>query len=144
MLYATTNDFLEVFSLKSLDSMPALKELESMVPGSESGADDVDPRVRKMRDLVSEMNADDSVSLLYDPKEDEAFLTDIRERVKSIDIVPPTIQAQNDEADAVKAAAKARAKAIDSGELDPQAESFAAAVQSTEPGKTADLPIDPA
>lgn len=143
MLYTTTTEFLEVFSLKSLESMPALKELESMIPGSQQGGSGfVDPRVQKMRDLVSEMNADDSVSLLYDPKEDEAFLSDIRERVKSIEIVTPTLQAQNDEADAAKQATKARNKAIQAGEIDPQAESFAAAVQSTDQGNTAEMPIE--
>lgn len=143
MLYATTNDFLEVFSLKSLDSLPALKELESMIPGSQSGnPEDRDPRVVKMRELVEEMNLDDSVSLLYDPKEDEAFLSEIRERVKSIEIVTPTLQAQNDEADAVKAAGKARAKAIANGTLDEQSESFAAAVTKAPVGETAEMPIE--
>ena len=66
-----------------------------MIPGSESGdPDDVDPRVKKMRELVATMNSDRSVSLLYDPKEDEKFLTEIRERVKSIDIASPTLNAQ--------------------------------------------------
>jgi segregation and condensation protein B len=143
MIYATTSDFLEIFSLKSLDSLPPLKELESMVPGSQSGnPDDADPRVKKMRELVSQMNSDHSVSLLYDPKEDEKFLTEIRERVKSIEIVTPTLQAEADEADAAKAAGKARAKAIAAGEIDPQAESFSAAIEATDLGDTADMPID--
>jgi segregation and condensation protein B len=95
MVYATTNEFLEIFSLKSLDALPPLKELESMIPGSQSGnPDDGDPRVKKLRELVASMNSDKSVSLLYDPKEDEKFLTEIRERVKSIEIVTPTLQAQ--------------------------------------------------
>lgn len=125
MVYATTHEFLEVFSLKSLDALPPLKELESMIPGSSSGnPDDADPRVKKMRELVATMNSDRSVSLLYDPKEDEKFLTEIRERVKSIEIVTPTLQA------------------IADGTIDPQAESFAAAVESASPGDTAEMPID--
>jgi len=98
MLYTTTSEFLEIFSLKSLDALPPLKELESMIPGSESGnPDDADPRVKKMRELVSEMNSDDSVSLLYNPKEDEAFLSEIRERVKGISISTPALDAQIEE-----------------------------------------------
>ncbi len=143
MLYATSSEFLEIFSLKSLDALPPLKELESMIPGSQSGnADDADPRVKKMRELVSQMNSDDSVSLLYDPKEDEKFLTDIRERVKSIEIITPTLQAQADEIEAAKVANKERLKAIAEGRLDPQAESFANAVDETNPGDTAEMPID--
>lgn len=143
MVYATSNEFLEIFSLKSLDSLPPLKELESMIPGSQSGnPDDADPRVKKMRELVASMNSDHSVSLLYDPKEDEKFLSEIRERVKSIEIVTPTLQAQADEAEAEKAAGKARAKAIAAGTLDEQAESFAASVESTDLGDTAEMPIE--
>jgi segregation and condensation protein B len=143
MLYATSTEFLEVFGLKSLEALPPLKELESMVPGSQSGnPDDGDPRVKKMRELVASMNADHSVNLLYDPKEDEKFLTDIRERVKSIEIVTPTLQAQADEAEATKQAEKARTKAIAEGTLDEQAESFAAAVDQTAPGDTAEMPIE--
>ncbi|MBS1961535.1 MAG: SMC-Scp complex subunit ScpB [Bdellovibrionales bacterium] len=143
MLYATTNEFLEIFSLKSLDALPPLKELESMIPGSQSGnPDDADPRVKKMRELVSQMNSDHSVSLLYDPKEDEKFLTDIRERVKSIEINTPTLQAQAEEADLEAAIEKARAQAIAEGRLDEQAENFAAAVEETKPGETAEMPIE--
>jgi segregation and condensation protein B len=143
MVYATSNEFLEIFSLKSLDSLPPLKELESMIPGSQSGnPDDTDPRVKKMRELVASMNADHSVNLLYDPKEDEKFLTEIRERVKAIEIITPTLQAQVDEADAEKAANKIRAKAIAAGDIDPQAESFAASVDSTDLGDNSELPID--
>jgi segregation and condensation protein B len=143
MLYETSTEFLEIFSLKNLEALPPLKELESMVPGSESGnPDDLDPRVRKMRELVSEMNADDSVSLLYNARDDEQFLSDIRERVKSIEITTPTLQAQADEEEAAKQAEKARKKAIESGEIDEQAESFAAAVADTETGKNSELPLE--
>jgi segregation and condensation protein B len=143
MVYATTNEFLEIFSLKSLDALPPLKELESMIPGSQSGnPDDGDPRVKKMRELVASMNSDKSVSLLYDPKEDEKFLTDIRERVKSIEIVTPTLQAQADEAEAAKVEGRERMKAIREGRIDPQAESFAAAVEDADHGDTAEMPIE--
>ncbi len=143
MLYTTTHEFLEIFSLKSLDALPPLKELESMIPGSQSGnPDDLDPRVVKMRELVGEMNDDHSVSLLYDPKEDEAFLSEIRERVKGIAITTPTLEAQAEEANAAKAAGKLRAKGIADGSIDPQAESFAAAVIESDAGTTAELPIE--
>ncbi len=144
MLYTTTNEFLEIFSLKSLESLPPLKELESMVPGSESDRpDDGDPRVKKMRELVSQMNSDDSVSLLYNAKDDEEFLSEIRERVRSIEIVTPTLQAQADEIEAEKAEKKARAKAVAAGEVDPQSEAFADATNRAAPGETAEMPIDP-
>jgi segregation and condensation protein B len=144
MLYSTSTEFLEVFSLASLDALPPLKELESMIPGSQSGSeDDVDPRVKKMRALVSEMNADDSVSLLYNARDDDEFLSEIREKVKSIEITTPTLKAQNDEAEAAKQAEKARKKAIEDGTLDPQAESFADAVGNAAPGETAEMPIEP-
>lgn len=143
MLYTTSPEFLEVFSLKSLDALPPLKELESMIPGSESGnPENADPRVKKMRELVSEMNDDQSVSLLYNPREDEEFLSEIRERVKGISVTTPTLQAQADEADAAKASEKHRLKAIAEGTLDPQAESFAAAVNEADTGSTAELPLD--
>src|SRR5476651_1049559 len=50
MLYGTTKEFLEIFGLKDINQMPPLRELESMVPGSQSSnPDDEDPRVKEMR-----------------------------------------------------------------------------------------------
>ena len=135
MVYATTPEFLEAFGLKNLDSLPPLRELESMIPGSESkNPDDEDPRVKQMRKMVGEMNLDDSVSLLYNPKEDEQFLSDIRERVKSIEITTPTLEAQ-------KERELARKKGIEEGHIDPQAEAFAQASESASSGETAELPL---
>ena len=77
-----------------------------MVPSSQSkNPEDEDPRVKEMRRLVGEMKSDTSTTLLYDPKEDEKFLKDIRERVNSISTTSPYIEAQKQaEKDAVEAA----------------------------------------
>ena len=90
ILYSTTSNFLEIFSLNDLSQLPPLKELEQMIPSSESGSEDEDPKVKEMRRLVSEMKADKH-RLAYDPKEDEKLLTDIRERVKGIQTTTPYI-----------------------------------------------------
>lgn len=90
LLYSTTTEFLEVFGLKDLNSLPSLREIESMIPGSQSShSEDEDPRVREMRRLVSEMKADKSSALHYNPKEDEKILKEIRERVTSIPVSTP-------------------------------------------------------
>jgi segregation and condensation protein B len=102
MVYETTEEFLALFGLKSLQDLPSLREIENMIPSSEAGApgEEIDPRVRKMRKLVHEMKLDDSTRLLYDPKEDEAFLQGIREKVKGISTSTPTLDAMNEEAKA--------------------------------------------
>lgn len=130
MVYETTSEFMEVFGIKNLESLPPLREIEAMVPGSQTGEDD--PRVKEMRKLVGQMNADDSVSLLYDPKEDEKFLSDIREKVKGIEISTPTLEQQ-----------KLREKMIAEGKLDPQSEEFEQALREALPNTTAELPLGP-
>lgn len=130
MLYETTQDFLELFSLKNLEALPSLREIESMVPGSQGGAHDEDPRVKEMRRLVGEMKADTSTSLIYDPKEDEKFLAEIKERVQGIAVSTPTIDEQ-----------KAREKAIAEGLIDPAAEAMAEAIENAAPGKTPEMPL---
>jgi segregation and condensation protein B len=85
ILYSTTPEFLEIFGLKDLSSLPSLRELEQMIPGSQtSNPENEDPQVREMRRLVGEMKADKSSALHYNPKEDEKILKEIRERVTSI------------------------------------------------------------
>lgn len=108
MLYETTEEFLELFSLPSLDAMPALKELEQMIPQSESEAANEDPRVKEMRKLVLQMKSDQSTLLNYDPKEDEKILKEIKDRVSAI----PTSTAY---LDGQKAAEKAAAEAAKLG-----------------------------
>jgi segregation and condensation protein B len=89
ILYSTTSEFLEVFGLKDLNSLPSLRELEQMVPASQtSHPEDADPRVREMRRMVSEMKADQS-ALHYNPKEDEKILKEIREKVNAIPTSTP-------------------------------------------------------
>jgi segregation and condensation protein B len=97
MLYATTPEFLELFGLKDLSALPSLRELEQMVPASESkNPEDVDPRVREMRRLVGEMKTDTSTTLIYDPREDEKILKDIRERVSAIPTSTPYLDQQRE------------------------------------------------
>ncbi|MGK5082139.1 SMC-Scp complex subunit ScpB [Bdellovibrionota bacterium FG-1] len=116
MLYSTADHFLELFGLKDLTSMPPLRELEQMVPQSQSkNPEDEDPRVKEMRRLVGQMKADTSTSLLYDPREDEIILQEIRERVKAIPTSTPYLEEQK----TLEKAAKEQAARIASGEIAP-------------------------
>ena len=110
MLYSTTQEFLELFGLKDLTSMPSLRELEQMIPSSQSKNpdDEMDPRVIEMRRLVQEMKADGSTNLNYDPREDDQFLKDIRDRVNAIQ----TSTASLDEQKALEKAALAGESAV--------------------------------
>lgn len=95
ILYRTTDLFLQVFGLKDLGALPPLQEIEAMIPSSENlsdddGLGDVDPKVRQMRKLVSQMNSDPE-RIEYDHRSDEAFLAEIRERVKAIPVSTPYI-----------------------------------------------------
>lgn len=97
MLYTTTPHFLEVFGLKDLQALPPLRELEQMVPASQSAnPEEEDPRVKQMRTLVAQMKSDTSTSLVYDPEQDEALLQEIRERVSSIPSSTPYLEAQKE------------------------------------------------
>jgi segregation and condensation protein B len=113
MLYATTPEFLELFGLAGLEALPSLRELEQMVPQSQTKSpEDEDPRVKEMRRLVGEMKADGSVSLLYDPREDEKFLQEIREKVQAIPTSSPYLEAQKE--------AEKRAKLVAEGKMTPE------------------------
>jgi segregation and condensation protein B len=115
MVYSTSPEFLELFGLKSLDALPSLRELEQMVPGSQSAsAENEDPRVKEMRRLVGEMSLDTSVTLAYDPKEDENILQEIRAKVNAIPTSSPYLDAQ-----------KEAERIAKSGEAAPQQESGA-------------------
>ncbi len=96
LLYSTTPDFLELFGLKDLFSLPSLRELEQMIPGSQSqnpeDAEEKDPRIREMRRLVGQMKADHSSDLHYNPKEDDKILKEIREKVSSIPTSTPYLE----------------------------------------------------
>jgi segregation and condensation protein B len=118
MEYATSSEFLEIFGLPDLQAMPPLRELENMVPNSQS-ANEEDPRVKRLRELVGEMNLDTSITLQYDPKEDEKLLQEIRERVSSIPMSTPTL-------DERKAAEKAASQSDAEKDLVKQAELIAA------------------
>jgi segregation and condensation protein B len=107
MLYSTSDEFLEIFGLKDLSSMPSLREIEQMIPTSQSGnPEDEDPRVKQMRKLVSEMNSDHSGAIDYDPREDEKILKEIRERVSAIPTSTPTLDAQKEAEKQAKLAAE--------------------------------------
>ena len=93
MLYSTTPEFLEVFGLKDLSVLPSLRELEQMIPGSETPRpEEEDPRVRDMRRMVSEMRDSTESELYYNPDEDERILKEIRERVTSIPTSTPYLE----------------------------------------------------
>ncbi len=94
MIYNTTNTFLEVFGMMDLSGLPALHEIEAMVPqlaAQEEGAED--PRVIQMRKMVHQMK-EDSNHLDYNAKEDDQILAEIRDRVKSIDVTTPYLARQ--------------------------------------------------
>jgi segregation and condensation protein B len=138
MLYSTTDHFLELFGLKDLSALPSLRELEQMVPASQSkNPADEDPRIKEMRRLVDKMKMDTSTQLLYDPKEDEQILTEIRERVKAIPTSTPYLDEQ-------KALEKAAKEAAARGDAPSAAEAAPAGTQlALEPGQ-ADAPELPA
>ncbi|MGZ3689588.1 MAG: SMC-Scp complex subunit ScpB, partial [Bdellovibrionota bacterium] len=95
MLYSTTPDFLELFGLKELSAMPSLRELEQMIPTSQSAnPEDEDPRVKELRRLVGQMNSDHTGAIKYDPREDEKILKEIRERVGAIPTSTPYLEEQ--------------------------------------------------
>ena len=79
-----------------------------MVPNTvgQNGSDqeDEDPRVKEIRRMVEQMSKAEH-RIQFDPTEDDAFLKDIRERVKSITVSTPTLQAQ-DTAEKAEAAAE--------------------------------------
>jgi segregation and condensation protein B len=94
MLYVTTNEFLEVFGLAEISAMPSLREIESMVPQSETrNPDEEDPKVLQIRKLVDQMKTDSS-KIHYDPKADEVILAEIRERVGAISTTTPYLEEQ--------------------------------------------------
>lgn len=134
-LYSTTREFLEVFGLKDLSAMPSLREIEQMIPSSQTGnPEDEDPRVKQMRQLVGQMNSDTSTSLIYDHREDEQILQDIRSKVNSISTSTPYLEEQK----ALEKAALEAAKNPKPQELPVQPE-LVEAVPETLP-ETAEAP----
>jgi segregation and condensation protein B len=107
ILYSTTQEFLEIFGLRDLSSLPPLRELEQMVPNSESdNPEDDDPRTRELRRVVGAMNKDKSTLLYYNPEEDEKILKEIREKVTAIATTTPYLN----ELKAAETLAKQQAK----------------------------------
>jgi segregation and condensation protein B len=97
LLYSTTDEFLSLFNLKDLSAMPSLREIEQMIPASQSqNPEDEDPRVKEMRKLVGQMKSDTSVTLIYDAREDEKILKDIKDRVSSIATTTPYLEQQKE------------------------------------------------
>jgi segregation and condensation protein B len=142
MLYSTSQEFLELFGLKDLSAMPSLRELEQMVPASQSGnPEDEDPRVKEMRRLVSQMKTD-STNLSYDPKEDEKILSQIKERVSSIPTSSPYLDAQKAaEKLAREAAANPETAPRDGKQLEIPAEATDASL-AAQNAPAADAPSD--
>lgn len=56
MLYATTKEFLELFGLRDLNSLPSLREIEEMLPQNEVGAEYSEEELlaREMEGIVSD------------------------------------------------------------------------------------------
>lgn len=95
ILYSTTPEFLQVFGLKDRNALPPLREIEQMIPTSESAnPEEEDPRIREMRKLVEQMKSDSASILNYDPKEDDKILKQIREKIQSIPTTTPFIEEQ--------------------------------------------------
>lgn len=137
LVYTTTDEFLSLFGLKDLASMPSLREIEQMIPASQSSnPEDEDPRVKEMRRLVGQMKSDTSTSLVYDPGEDEKILQDIREKVASIPTSTPYLDEQKELEKQALAAAKLAAQqaAQPEGQLE---ESPAAAAELVTVSETA-------
>ncbi len=113
MLYSTTDHFLELFGLAALDAMPSLREIEQMIPSSQSAnpQENEDPRVKEMRRLVGQMKADTSTTLKYDPREDERILREIRETVGAIPTSTPYLDEQKALEKQAQQAAKVQALA---------------------------------
>ncbi len=127
LLYETTTEFLSVFGLKDLQALPPLQEIESMVPPSSAKADE-DPRILKMRKLVGDMNLDRSVNLIYDPREDEKILAEIKERVSAIPTSTATLDEQREQEKLAK-----------EGKLSPEAQAEALP-PGTQLGLEAEIP----
>ena len=111
LLYETTPEFLELFSLNDLSSLPSLREIEQMIPTSQSQNPDEDPKTRELRRLVGEMKADQSTTLYYNPKEDEKILKEIKDQVTAIPVSTPYL----DELRAAELAAKEQEKQLKAG-----------------------------
>lgn len=151
MLYSTTSEFLELFGLKDLNALPSLREIEQMVPASQVGSaegttprhEELDPRVRQMRALVGEMNRDGSDALGYNPKDDDQFLNEIREKVKAVPTSTPYLLAQDQASKeaAALAAAGLTPSSTDAGpaqaelalQSDAASETGAALIEESEP-----------
>ncbi len=143
MLYSTTDDFLELFGMKDLNALPSLRELEQMVPGSQSrNPEDEDPRVREMRKLVGEMKANSQSILTYDPREDEQILQDIRVRVASISTTTPYLEEQK-MLEKVQADAKAKGWPVPQSLIESHAyaEARAAATLAAQNGEPAPVVV---
>lgn len=136
MLYGTTSDFLSLFGLKDLSAMPSLREIEQMIPTSQSGnPDDEDPRVKEMRKLVGQMKADTSTTLVYDPREDEKILREIREKVSAIPTSTPYLEEQ-------RALEKQAAELAKMSPEERAALAAAASIEAAAEGATAELPLE--
>jgi segregation and condensation protein B len=141
MLYSTTDDFLSLFGLKDLSAMPSLREIEQLVPSSQSAnPDDEDPRVKEMRRLVSQMKADKSSQLNYDPREDEKILKEIRERVQSIPTSTPSLDLQRDLEKQAKELAK-QGLTLEMVEAAAAGEAVQPLLSPTEPSMSMGTPI---
>jgi len=80
MIYGTTHEFLELFSLKDVKALPPLHEVEAMVAASEVGAED---KVSEAMDEFGRMIAS-STKILFDDSQIDEELEALRSEIANI------------------------------------------------------------
>lgn len=95
ILYTTSDDFLQIFGLSSLNQLPPLSEIEQLIPQSEIEKRNEDPRVIQMRKLVAQMQeASKNDTLGYSAQEDEVLLAEIKQKIQAIPTTTETVRLQ--------------------------------------------------
>lgn len=90
MLYGTTHEFLELFSLRDLTGLPPLHEVESMVAASEVGADEDEKRALE---VFGQMVVNQT-QVLFDDSKLDGELEEIRAQIASVPTSTPYIDEQ--------------------------------------------------
>lgn len=80
MLYGTTKEFLELFGLRDLSSLPSLRELEEMLPSNEVGAEMSEEEIlaKEMENIVAESRPLEYNDLEVDGEFDEEAKKEIQ------------------------------------------------------------------
>ncbi|MGE4234612.1 MAG: SMC-Scp complex subunit ScpB [Bacteriovoracia bacterium] len=90
MLYSTTHEFLELFSLRDVKSLPPLHEIEAMVAQSEAGTEE---KAEEVLRGFSKMIENQS-QVLFDDSQIDEELESIRSEIASISTSTPFIEDQ--------------------------------------------------